>query len=41
MANIFIIAEHKDGSVKRVTLEILSEFQKQQADPTVVVLGGP
>lgn len=40
MANIFIIADHKDGQLKRVTLEILSEFQKQGADPTVVVLGG-
>lgn len=40
MANIFIIADHKDGQVKRVTLEILSEFQKQGGDPTVVVLGG-
>ncbi len=41
MANIFIVADHKDGQLKRVTLELLSEFQKQGADPVAVVLGGP
>ncbi len=40
MANIFLIAEHKDGQLKRVTLEILAELQKQGSDPTVVVPGG-
>lgn len=39
MANAFLIAEHKDGQLKRVTLEILGELLRQNVDPTVVLLG--
>lgn len=37
--NAFLIAEHKEGQLKRVTLEILSELTKQGMEPTVVLLG--
>lgn len=37
--SVYLIAEHKDGQIKRVTLEILGELQKQGADPTVLVVG--
>jgi electron transfer flavoprotein alpha subunit len=37
--SVFLIGEHKDGQLKRVTLEILAELQKQGADPTVVLVG--
>jgi electron transfer flavoprotein alpha subunit len=35
----FLIAEHKEGHLKRVTLEILGELLKQGVDPTVVIVG--
>ncbi len=37
--SVFLIAEHKEGQLKRVTLEILGELLKQGSTPTVVVLG--
>ena len=37
--NIFLIAEHKDGHLKRVTLEILAELARQGVEPTVLLLG--
>lgn len=37
--SVYLIAEHKEGQVKRVTLEILGELLKQGSDPTVLVLG--
>ena len=36
---VFLIAEHKDGQIKRVTVEILGELLKQQVEPTTVLLG--
>lgn len=39
MANAFLVAEHKEGQLKRVTLEILGELIKQGVEPTVVLLG--
>ncbi len=39
MPGTFLIAEHKDGHLKRVTLEILSELVKQGNTPTVLLLG--
>jgi electron transfer flavoprotein alpha subunit len=39
MGQVFLVAEHKDGQVKRVTLEILGELLKQGVDPVAVVLG--
>lgn len=36
---IFVIAEHKDGKLKRVTAEILAEFQRQAQEATTLVLG--
>lgn len=41
MANIFLIAEHKDGQIKRVSYEILSELVRQKTTVTVVLPGGP
>jgi len=41
MDKVFLIGEHKDGALKRATLEILGELNKQGASPTVVLLGGP
>jgi electron transfer flavoprotein alpha subunit len=41
MDKVFLIGEHKDGALKRATLEILGELQKQGASPTVLLLGGP
>jgi electron transfer flavoprotein alpha subunit len=38
--SIFLIGEHKEGQLKRVTLEILGELLKQGATPTVVLMGG-
>lgn len=38
-SKVFLIAEHKEGQLKRVTLEILGELLKQGADPVVVVPG--
>lgn len=37
--SVYLLAEHKDGQLKRVTLEILGELLKQGADPTVIVFG--
>jgi len=39
MPGTFVIAEHKDGHLKRVTLEILSELGRQGTKPTVLLLG--
>jgi len=39
MGNAFLIAEHKDGNVKRVSLEILSELSRQGVATTTVVPG--
>lgn len=41
MSDIFLVAEHKDGELKRVTLEILGELISQGVSPEVVVLGAP
>lgn len=41
MDKVFLIGEHKDGALKRATLEILGELNKQGASPTVVLVGGP
>lgn len=41
MANVFLIAEHKDGQLKRVTLEILGQLQTQGVAPFVVLPCGP
>ena len=37
--NFYLVGEHKEGQVKRVTLEILSELSRQGIDPTVVFAG--
>lgn len=37
--SVFLIAEHKDGQLKRVTLELLGELLKQGVEPTTVLLG--
>lgn len=37
--SVYLIADHKDGQVKRITFEILGELIKQGADPTVVAVG--
>lgn len=37
--SIFIIAEHKEGKIKRVSLEILSECLRQGASPTCLLIG--
>lgn len=39
MGNVFLIAEHKDGNIKRVSLEILSELTRQGVSTTAVVPG--
>lgn len=39
MGNVFLIAEQKDGNIKRVSLEILSELTRQSVSTTAVVLG--
>ena len=39
MGNVFVIAEQKDGNIKRVSLEILSELNRQGVAPTAVVPG--
>ena len=39
--NIFVIGEAKDGKVKRVTHEILSELKRQGQTATMVLVGGP
>ncbi len=41
MANTFLIAEHHEGQVKRVTYEIFSELQKQGNDAVVLLAGAP
>jgi len=41
MSDVFLIAEHKDGEVKRVTLEILGELLRQGCDPELVIVGAP
>lgn len=41
MASVFLIAEHNDGQVKKVTYEIFGELQKQGADTVVVLVGAP
>ncbi len=38
--NIFVIGEAKDGKVKRVTHEILSELKRQGQAATMVLVGG-
>ncbi len=40
MNPIFVIGEAKDGKVKRVTHEILSELKRQGAAATLVLVGG-
>ena len=37
--NIFVIAEHKDGSLKRVTTELIVEFSRQNQSVTALLLG--
>lgn len=37
--SVYLIAEHKDNQIKRVTFEILGELLKQGADPTVLLVG--
>jgi electron transfer flavoprotein alpha subunit len=37
--NTFLVAEHHQGQLKRVTLEILGELKKQGVNPIVLVLG--
>ncbi len=37
--SVFLVGEHKEGQLKRVTLEILGELLKQGTTPTVVLLG--
>jgi len=37
--SVFLIAEHKEGQIKRVSLEILSECVRQGTQPTCVLLG--
>jgi len=39
MGNVFLIAEQKDGNIKRVSLEILSELNRQGVTTTAVVPG--
>lgn len=39
--NIYLVGEHKDGQVKRVTLEIFAELRKQGANPVVVLCVPP
>lgn len=39
MGNVFLIAEQKDGNIKRVSLEILSELTRQGVSTTAVVPG--
>lgn len=39
MGNVFVIAEQKDGHVKRVSLELLSELTRQGVAATAVVPG--
>ncbi|MCB0418239.1 MAG: electron transfer flavoprotein subunit alpha/FixB family protein [Bdellovibrionaceae bacterium] len=41
MSDIFLVAEHKDGELKRVTLEILGELITQGVQPEVLVVGAP
>jgi len=35
----YLIAEHKEGALKRVTLEILADLKRQGIDPVVVIAG--
>jgi len=37
--SVFVIAEHKEGKAKRVTLEILSELARQGTDVSAIALG--
>ncbi len=39
MAGIYLIAEHKEGKIKKVTSELLNELTKQGANPTVILPG--
>jgi electron transfer flavoprotein alpha subunit len=39
MGNTFLIAEHHQNQLKRVTLEVLGELKKQGVNPTILVLG--
>lgn len=39
MGNVFLIAEQKDGNIKRVSLEVLSELCRQGIATTAVVIG--
>jgi electron transfer flavoprotein alpha subunit len=39
VGQIYLIAEHKDGKIKRVALEILGELLKQGVDPIAIVVG--
>ena len=36
MGNVFLIAEQKDGNIKRVSLEVLSELCRQGIATTAV-----
>jgi electron transfer flavoprotein alpha subunit len=40
MAEVFVVAEHAEGSVKKVTLEMLT-LARELGDPVAVVLGQP
>lgn len=37
--SVFLIAEHKEGKLKRVSLEVLSECLRQKMQPTCLLLG--
>jgi electron transfer flavoprotein alpha subunit len=39
MSDVYLIAEHKEGKIKKATFEILSESLRQNVQPTVLVLG--
>ena len=37
MSKTYLIAEHADNQIKKVTLEVLGELQRQGVDPVVIV----
>jgi len=39
--SVYVIAEHRDGQLKRVTLELLGELKRQNITAMAVILGGP
>lgn len=41
MGQVYLVAEHKDGHVKRVTFEILGELLKQGIQPVTLLAGAP